>query len=37
MYDDIYRKCREALGFADKEADKEADQEAEKVVEKTPK
>jgi len=37
MYDDIYRKCREALGFADKEADKEADQEAEKVVEKAPK
>ena len=33
MYDDIYRKCREALGFADKEADKEAAKEAGKEAE----
>jgi len=37
MYDDIYQKCREALGFADKEVDKEAGKEAEEVVEKAPK
>jgi len=38
MYDDIYQKCREALGFAEKEAGKEAGKEtgkeAEEVVEK---
>ena len=33
MNDEIYQKCREALGFDKKEADKEA----EKVVEKAPK
>ncbi len=34
MYDDIYQKCRQALGFVDKEADKDAGKEAEAVVEK---
>jgi recombination protein RecA len=34
MYADIYQKCREALGFAEKEAEKEASREAEEVVEK---
>jgi len=34
MYDDIYQKCREALGFADKKVDKEAGKEAGEVVEK---
>ncbi|MGB5748595.1 MAG: recombinase RecA [Desulfobacterales bacterium] len=37
MYDDIYQKCREALGFVEKEANKEAGQEAGEVVEKAPK
>ena len=41
MYDDIYQKCREALGFAekkvDKEAGREAGREAKEVVEKTEK
>jgi len=37
MYDDIYQKCREALGFAEKEDAKEDGKEAEEVVEKAPK
>ena len=37
MYDEIYQKCREALGFVDKKVDKEAGKEAEEVVEKAPK
>jgi recombination protein RecA len=37
MYDDIYQKCRQALGFVDKETDKEAGKEAEAVVEKAQK
>ena len=37
MYDDIYQKCREALGFAEKKVDKEAGREAKEVVEKTEK
>ena len=35
MYDDIYQKCREALGFAEKEADKAAD--ATEAAKETPK
>ncbi len=31
MYDDIYQKCREALGFAEKEAGKETGKEAEEA------
>ena len=31
MYDEIYQKCREALGFADKKVDKEAAEVAEKA------
>jgi recombination protein RecA len=37
MYDEIYQKCREALGFVDKKVDKEAGKEAEEVVEKAEK
>lgn len=37
MYDDIYQKCREALGFVEKKVDKEAGRKAEEVVEKAPK
>lgn len=37
MYDDIYQKCREALGFSEKKVDKEAGKEAKEVVEKAPK
>jgi len=37
MYDEIYQKCREALGFVDKKVDKEAGKEAEEVAEKAPK
>jgi len=37
MYDDIYQKCREALGFDEKEAAEEDGKEAEEVVEKAPK
>jgi recombination protein RecA len=37
MYDEIYKKCREALGFTEKKVDKEAGKEAKEVVEKAPK
>jgi recombination protein RecA len=37
MYDDIYQKCREALGFSEKKVDKQAGKEAKEVVEKAPK
>jgi len=37
MYDDIYQKCREALGFSEKKVDKQAGKEAKEVVEKATK